>query len=209
MKQKTVLILFFSIMLIFPLPRLSKAFERDLTRKGWYLGAGFTWAVHLFEDEVEDALLNLTDVNDTFGINSRFGYRLNKWISTEMQLEWLDGFDVNVLGETIFTMESFTWTVNGKFYYPVEQFQPYLLLGVGLSSYKVKDQIGIGENFDNATDFSGRLGIGFDVYFTNNWSIYVENSVVLSTADLGNITGQSSLSAIHYNSIQFGFQYRF
>ncbi len=215
MKLGTALLVFGTLLHLLLGPACA---EDDFTRPGWYAGVGGTFAVHLFEDIVEEELEeavpgdgDVGDVDHAAGINARFGRRFRSWLAAEVQYEWVSGFDVSAreLGK-IFSLEGHTWTLNGKLLYPIKRFHPYFLGGMGVTVYKLKDRSGIGLNFQrDDLAFAGRVGFGGDVYLTNNWVANLEVTGVLTTNDINDPAGEEAFSALHYLSTQFGIQYRF
>ena len=197
--------------LIFTSPASADAQDGEpYTRDGWYVGASAVYSEHLLESAIEDAVEGAIDVKSTMGINVRAGYRILKWLSAEAEFEWLDGFDVELVGfGRIFSLETYTLTANAVAHWPLGRWQPYFKFGVGVAEYQVNDVLGLGVNFESDTAFAARLGVGLDYYVTRNWLAHFEAVGELSTHDLGNITGKESLSGVHYLAFQLGFAYRF
>ncbi len=179
-------------------------------RFGPYIGVNGAFGYPLFEDQVEDILGAGTELDYTWGLNTRAGLRLLSFLALEAQYEWMEGFEikppaaspvpnVDITGHTL--------TGNLKLYIPIQRVQPYLLAGFGFTKYKFAAQ-----GFDSYTDtfFAGRVGAGADIYLTKKWAINAEASALLTASDLENI-GQNldSLSSLHYISASLGLMYRF
>ena len=79
--------------------------DDDYARPGWYVGGGGTWAPHWWKAP-EDPLNTPASIktHNTFGFNVRGGYRVNSWFAGELEYEWLDGFDNEMVGITIFEL---------------------------------------------------------------------------------------------------------
>jgi len=183
--------------------------DDQTVRKGWYAGVGATWAIHTFKDDIEKRFAGLVDVDDTAGFMLRGGYRRNKYLSLEFMYEYLDGFDVKVLGVKLFKIQSNTFTGNFKLYYPIKNWHPYILGGIGGSYYNIKDRSGTGLFVsDTSGAFAGRAGVGVDLYINKNWLVFLETTTVLTTHNLDSPTG-SGLSPNQFISIPIGIQYRF
>ncbi len=183
----------------------------DFVRFGPYLGLNAAWGYPLFEDEVQNVLGSDTELNDTFGLNTRAGLRLLSFLAVEAQYEWLNDFkidtapsnaipDVSIIGHTL--------TGNVKLYIPIRRIQPYFLAGFGFTSYKFEAS-GVGSRTD--TYFAGRLGGGLDVYLTKKWAINAEATALLTASDLGDLPNNvsGSLNGLHYISASLGLMYRF
>lgn len=193
--------------------------QDDYARNGFYVGLAGTYAIDTFEDDVEDdinaELVALgyvvdLDVEESFGINGRIGYRFHRNFSAEFEVEWLDGFESDVdevavpLGKILtIDVETVTFTGNAKGYLLTGRYQPFLLVGLGVmtAETKVKDTVGLGfSESDRFTDFAMRFGGGLDLYATENVVISVGADYVLPVGDVEDLD---------YVSIGWGFQYRF
>ena len=110
-----------------------------------------------------------------------------------------------------------TLTANTKWIVPVWRVQPYLLIGVGFSSWDV-DRGAVGTLLNsipstdidikngNQTNLAGRAGLGLDLYVTENIVINAQGQAVLTTIkkpDLGDIDD------LNYVGFSAGLQYRF
>lgn len=188
--------------------------EDEYARRGWLVGLGGSYGIELFEDETEsdfqDAFgpaLTLS-VDDSFGINGRAGYRCHRRFSAEAEVEWLDGFesDLSLAGLGKFArgqIEPVVVTANAKGYLLTGRFQPFLLVGAGGATARVKlrDTLGLGLS-DSAreTDFVVRGGGGIDFYATKR---------VVLTADADYVRAFGNLEDFYYVSVGVGLQYRF
>ncbi len=74
--------------------------QEDFAQNGFFVGLAGSGAFDTFEDDVEDdindALVALgyvadLDVDASFGMNGRIGYRFHPHFSAELKVEWLDG----------------------------------------------------------------------------------------------------------------------
>jgi opacity protein-like surface antigen len=169
----------------------------DYARNGPYLGLAGTWATYL---SAEDELPSGFDVDDPLGLNARAGYRFHPHIAGELEFEWLSEADIDVSGfGTAATIESFAFTANGKLYPLTGRFQPFGLIGLGLLSSELEDEVGIGAEVDE-TEFAMRFGAGLDIYITRNFLGSLDFSYVLPTGDL---------DEVDYIRFGWGFGYRF
>ena len=182
----------------------------EYARPGWYLGAGGTWAPHWWKAP-EDPLNSPTiKTHNSFGFQVRGGYRVNRWLATELEYEWLDGFDNKVGGSTIFKLRTHVITANAKFLCPgLGRFQPYVLFGAGAAIFDITDRNGLGTALESSsTGFAFRGTAGLDFYVTKNWLLNFEAGAVIPTNEV-EVSGAGDLEELFYIPIQLGFQYRF
>jgi len=181
----------------------------DYARAGWYLGAGGTWAPHWWKAP-DDALGARVKTNNSFGFHVRGGYRLKRWLAAELEYEWLDGFDNEVSGSTIFKLGTHVVTANAKFLCPaLNRFQPYVLFGAGAAIFDIDDREDEGANLESSSaGFAARATAGLDVYLTRNWLLNVEAGAVIPTNEV-EVSGGGELEELFYVPIQIGVQYRF
>jgi len=181
----------------------------EYARPGWYLGAGGTWAPHWWKAP-DDELNARVITNNSFGFQVRGGYRINRWLATELEYEWLDGFDNEVDGSTIFKLRTHVITANAKFLCPgLGRFQPYVLAGAGVAIFDVIDRNNQGNAVESgSTGFALRATAGLDFYITKNWLLNLEAGAVIPTNTL-DVSGSNELEELFYVPIQLGVQYRF
>ena len=119
--------------------------SQDYARPGFYLGAGGTYAFHWFPGDFDEDLSGGPTVrsSDSGGFNLQGGYRVNSWFGAELEYEWMEGFGNRTdLDGNIAKLRSHLVTVNGKFLYSGwGRWQPYGLLGVGVSIWEAKKTI--------------------------------------------------------------------
>ena len=201
-------------------------------RPGLYLGLSGVYSHNLFDQEIEDFLSDelaqdiRVDIEDSKGINARLGYRVASWFAAELQYEWIDSYEVEgsvVIGGTpfggkIYDIGGHTLTLNTKWIVPFWRIQPYLLLGAGYSLYDVNrgvlagpvealgDDINIGSG--KQSGFSGRGGLGLDLYLSRNVVLTTEATALLTTDDF-DAPDEGAIDNLYYLSVSAGLQYRF
>lgn len=192
----------------------AEEFKHDFDRRGWFVGAQGVYALDLFDTKEEEASIRATraqfkvdlNVRDTGGLNFRAGRRCHRRFSVEVEVEWLDDFD----GDLIFRSEKINdvsyspivGSVNLKGYLLTGRYQPYFLFGVGAMSVKTKsrDTITGDKRSRMAGLFVLRFGAGIDLYATRNWVVTAETDYVYSA---------TSIDVLDYLTVGLGFQYRF
>lgn len=189
--------------------------EGEFARPGGYLGLGGTYAFHWFPGDFDDDVTGgaaAVKTENGGGLNARVGYRFNSWAALEAEYEWIAGFDNKVGGDTIFELSYHTITANGKFLYPGwGRFQPYGLVGVGVTFLLLDEQRGFGSTLDDTTvGFAGRAGAGLDVYLSKSWLLNAGVELQANTAKIDHSgTVGSDVGQLFYVPVQFGVQYRF
>jgi len=187
----------------------------DFARRGWMIGVGGSYGIETFQDDQQSNLDRIIgvptrlSVDNSFGINGRAGYRCHRYFSAEFEIEWLDAFKSEVssvgFGEIAeIKFEPVVYTANFKGYLLTGRYQPFLLLGGGMTSVDAKltkDNVGLGlSSNQNENSFTMRFGGGIDLYAT-------QNVVVSLQADYVRPFG--NLDDLDYVSIGWGVQYRF
>lgn len=179
----------------------------DLEREGFYIAVGGAYQVHSFGEDIPSTLA-VVEVGDTMGVGARIGYRFLPWLAGEIEYEWVSSFKGSITEVRAFKLESHVLTLNGRLIYPEwEDIQPYLKVGVGSSLKKLVDNTSLGLT-GNYSDFAARVGVGADMYVTENWVFYAGIDVVFTTSEIKDLTGHG-LRPLRYLSAQFGIQYRF
>jgi opacity protein-like surface antigen len=163
------------------------AFAQDYSREGFSVGGSLSAAFEDFDDGSFD---------DTFALGLFAGYRFHPNFGIDVRLEQTDEFDGDV-GPFDVDVEIGTLTVNGQFFLLTDQFQPYLIGGLGIGEAEVDVDPG---GSDDETDPVVRLGAGFDVYATPHFVIGGEAAYNIGIDDIDDFD-YWTLSAL--------FRYRF
>jgi opacity protein-like surface antigen len=187
----------------------------DFARRGWMLGVAGSYAIETFQDDAESNLERVLgvptklSVDNSFGFRGLGGYRCHRRFSAEFEIEWLDGFESDFssvgfgeVGE--YKFETIVYTTNVKGYLLTGRFQPFLLVGAGLTTLDArltKDNVGLGlSRSQNENSFTMRFGGGIDLYATKNVVVSLQADYV---RPFGN------LDDLDFVSIGWGVQYRF
>jgi opacity protein-like surface antigen len=192
-----------------------EAEQGEYSRRGLFAGFAGSYAFETFQDDAESDFQKVTvpsaalTVDDTAGFNGRVGYRCHERFSSEIQFEWLEGFDAQGsatgFGEiATIDFEPIVVTTNTKVHILTGRYQPFLLAGAGAmtADAKLNDKIGgLGLSSNQGENaFTMRFGGGIDLYATKNAVVTLEASYVLPVGDL---------DSLDYVAIGWGFQYRF
>jgi opacity protein-like surface antigen len=178
----------FSLVLGIQWPVAAQAAEKD--HSGPYLGIGVGFGFQNWD--IPDSV----DVDPGYGFDAWGGYKFNKWVATELQLEYLNGFEVDPFG---IKFQSVTFGGNLKVF-PLafvlaDRIQPFVMAGPGFTWLDLIDASDV-----NELDFSARFGGGIDFYVTDNVALQVSSSYVLTTGDI---------DGSDYISLVAGVQYKF
>ena len=207
--MRNILFILPLLILTFIYSEQSKAQEVDYAKPGWYVSVGGSFDVHLFESTANDVSDGVVDLDNAWGIDIKVGKRIKRWLSLEVEYEYINGFDFSISDVKVNSLQVNTLTGNVKFHYPIQRFIPYAVLGIGGAWYRVTDDTGLFDDFDSDTALAGRAGVGFDLFLNQNWAVNANYSVVLSTYDLTSPTELENVSDVHYGAFQVGIAYYF
>ncbi len=130
-------------------------------------------------------------IEDDTQLTGGAGYILRVGSRETPRLAWEVAFEQFVLDGT--SSQSFTYGLNGKYYFTQNRWQPYLVLGANGRTM-------LREGAHRQTDWSFRMGGGLDFYLTEKWALNLESTYV---AGVGDLLYQE------YGSFALGVLYRF
>jgi opacity protein-like surface antigen len=173
--------------------------QEGYSREGIYAVASGSYAFAIFKDQFEEGFKVQVNPDNSLGFDLRAGYRLHPHVAMELELEWLDGFELDLAGATQSEIETLGLSYNFKPYFMTGKVQPYLLVGVGIlrAKFKVNPVPSISQR---QTDFAARFGGGVDAYVTENVALNLGVTYVLPSGQL---------SEIDHVSLAWGVMYRF
>jgi opacity protein-like surface antigen len=195
----------------------ARADDRDaFSKNGPYFGIGASYGVPLFEPTLDNAFSGngwSEKASNSWGLNSRAGYRFHKFLAAEVEYEWLQHFGLRVNGAGapggLGSVRVQTITANLKAIAPYGHWQPYVLAGFGATLAKYTETTGSPLNVA-PTSYSTRFGLGVDYYLTENIALNLGSEFVVNTAKLTNdITGASTSRGLDYFSAQGGLVFKF
>jgi opacity protein-like surface antigen len=184
--------------------------DESFAHSGAYLGVGASRSLNLIEDFLSDnPVLSHIHVNDVWGVNGRAGYRLTSWFALEAEYEWLDDYNFKLGPVDLGRIGAQTASANLKLIGPFGRFQPYLLLGAGAIFVSVHNRFGVLDV--SSPEFAGRVGLGMDVFVTQNLYVNVGFEGVLSPAKISVTTPvfAASVHGLGTVNLQFGLGWRF
>ena len=174
----------------------------SFTRDGWYAAVAGSFAFDNFA-------ASPFDVDDSFGVNGRIGYRFLEYAGLEFEYERIFKFKLrNPPDGTDFQVNVFTANLRG--YAPLwraggflERFHPYALAGIGLHQVDVDDHGAPFGKFGGGEKgaFAARFGGGLDLYLTDQLVLFEEASYLLPV--------ERDNHEMQYVGISFGLQWRF
>jgi opacity protein-like surface antigen len=156
-------------------------------QRGVYLSAAANYMIPTrpddISDEVEKSLgggpLVSSDVDNSWGMNARLGYRLNPRMAVEGQFEWVANFEVDAQVAGVESKEEIALmalTANGKYFFLTGRIQPYAVAGLGWGRSRVKPAIGGSTNRENG--WVARGGAGVNIYGSPDVAFTLETSYV-------------------------------
>ena len=188
----------------------ARADDPDFGRSGPYIGVGASRTANLVEAFLDGTpILENIDVSNSWGVNTRLGYRLTSWFSLEAEYEWLDRMNASLGGVNVGSLQMQSATANLRLIAPLGRFQPYFLLGAGAIFLNVDTPFNTLQVDHSA--FAGRVGLGLDVYLTENVLLNVGAEGLLSPAEVKLNTGSGSVSENGIGTVTFqaGLGFRF
>ncbi|MCH2172010.1 porin family protein [Myxococcota bacterium] len=201
----------------------SASAQTEYSRPGTYLQVAGSYAICNWS-RTNNSSENCSDYFDnSLGFNARGGYRFNRWIALEGQIEWQAGYDSTpklnlppaavAAGITSLSLDSLSYTINAKLYPTEGRIQPYALAGIGGENIWFSTNL---SESDSYTSFVGRFGAGVDVYLTPNLALNGEFSYVAATEAKNTYWGPWGASWTDYTNldpsyltVSWGLMYRF
>lgn len=162
------------------------AFAQDYAREGFSVGGGVSAAIENFDED--------GGFDDTGAVSGFVGYRFLPHFGADLRFEQTFDFEADTAIGDI-DVDIWSLTANAQYFFLTEQFQPYVIGGLGIAEANVSGP------FDgDETDPVVRLGFGLDSYVTPSFVIGAEAAYNFGTNDLDDFD-YWTLSAL--------FRYRF
>lgn len=175
-----------------PTRALAEKGEVDWSRTGPYLGAsvvggGFLTATDDYADqlvplglEVERDLRadppilgipNDVEHDLSLGYDVFVGYRVHKYVATEVEFEWLTDVEFDEDGGTLVDGDTMTFATSVRGILPLGRFEPFAVVGIGAMYANLEDVQRLGVAFEEGTDFLWKVGGGFDFHVTEHLGV--------------------------------------
>lgn len=158
--------------------------DNDYARSGLYGGFAYSHGFAFFDD--------LPAADSSSGFTAVAGYRVSPFWSAELDLEYMNAFDLQTSSSA--KVRTLSTTVNFNLYALEGRIQPYVKFGGGFGWA----QIGVSSNSKVGGVLT--IGIGGDYYLTRSIVLNLESMYV---GNLGGIHGTSHLN------VTVGARYRF
>ena len=178
--------------------------EVDNNRRGAYFGIGIAHAWPSFGDQIGD---NDGNWHSGLGLNARGGYRFNRYLAAEGNLDFTNRFKAkeNIGGSTLRNaIRTTSSTVNAKAILPLDWIQPYAMGGIGFQAATLQEHVGNVRSKETNYNFVGRLAIGIDIMLHKNLGWHVEAAGILPSG--GSFGTDDNLNMVILNT---GFRYVF
>lgn len=160
----------------------SLGLEAEAEDRGFFAGAGLSYAVEDFDDGDLKKLAGSDTIDNAWGFNLFAGYWGLKHFAAEGNFNWYDDFKAKV-DDINFDIHVWTLMLDLKVISPSlwqDRLFPYLRFGGGWMETEVDLR---GKNRGNG-DFAYDLGMGFDLFVKDRISIGLDGKRVWGTGDV-------------------------
>lgn len=183
--NKKIVSLFAGAVFLALVPSVSAAFE--VPKMGFYLGLGLDMAEESFDKHD-----NGRGFNTGVGFILTGGYRFHPNISIEGSCEFIDHLDAKSLDASILAFNA-----NFKGYLTTLRFQPFVLLGIGITRFQFKPD---GGSKNDDVGLTAHFGGGIDYYIAPRISLGITVAYVATSG---------AIRKLDHTTIGLGAQYRF
>jgi len=163
--------------------------QKSYVRGGWYIG--FEGLVTLENSKYVSGDKHI--VNG--GFDFRMGNRHNRWLATEIQGTWVNSYKTNAFADAANPAENdfMIWGVwvNERVYFTKSRVQPFLTGGLGFIQTRTEIEGNVPPDQDDPTatsrtawGFSALLGVGVEIYWTENFVTTVGVNYYFTTGDI-------------------------
>jgi opacity protein-like surface antigen len=164
--------------------------EARQIQERWYGALYGVYAIeNIDEDDTEDKFsgpINV-DFDNSWGVQGRVGYIYNEYFTFEGMYEYIAPFEAED-GPLDNDLDVMNFTVNAKFTCPAyDAFVPYVMVGAGAMNAYEDIEYKNDDSEESEWGFGARAGLGFDYFFTPNWTVGCEGAYVFGTGDVDNI----------------------
>jgi opacity protein-like surface antigen len=156
--------------------------ESDFAKVGVY--AGVAGGVEI--ENVHDS-----PVDDSWAVDGWIGYRILPLLGLDLQAEYTTSD--NLEGDSG-GLEAIIWTANSRLYLASARFQPFALVGLGMSIGLEDEDSKVGNNGDVAM----RAGGGLETHVTEGLSVVLMGSYVASVRANRHLDYASAIVGVQY-----------
>ena len=134
----------------------------------FYVGIGGSYAVEDFDDS--------PDFDNSWGANAKIGYHTHPLLDIELNFDYLNKFEYNIVDLEIFTC---MFVLKGYFPVSTEKVKLSTVVGAGLMHADFKS--------DDEIDLCGKVGLGLDFFAFQDISLGIEGNYTFGFGDLDEI----------------------
>jgi outer membrane protein W len=142
-----------------------------------YAGGGILYSYEEFTGDNSDI-----DFGNTWGAYLKGGYFVTENIAVEGLYRYHNEWEGDVENVRV-TLKANDLTVNGKYYFPMEQIMPYAVFGVGYIQFKADNDLA-GTGSDTESGPLARGGVGCDYFFDDNIGVELEGTYNMGFQDV-------------------------
>ncbi|MFP6655798.1 MAG: outer membrane beta-barrel protein [Myxococcota bacterium] len=166
---------------LFAVPAYSE--DMEYARPGLYVGASAIGGSSVRLDSLYRGVAFDPEILVAPGAEFYFGYRADPAVAFEVEADYLPASKIDLDGlDGATELETWTITVNSKFFFMHQRIQPYGLVGLGVMHIAFEDQEGF--EFDgNEFGVIFKFGAGIDYYITRNLVASIGADYVLPAAE--------------------------
>jgi hypothetical protein len=173
--------------------------QYDYARSDFYVIAQGANQIGTFRGNPTSSLSTQTE--HSMGAKGAFGYRINPHLAAEIQIDWVQKFDVKLNGSNKgFNGGGVTAQVKG---YPLTgKIQPFGVFGLGVGAFEIRHTKET-KYRNTQAEFMLRFGLGVDFWFTDQVGMVLDGGYAWPTGASG------KLDDLDYATIGWGFILRF
>jgi len=148
--------------------------------KKFFIGAGGSYGIENFDDG--------GDFDNSWGVNAKIGYHPIEILAVQFDYDYLWEFEDNDFFNGKAELDIMTYILSLKGNFPVKWYNvisPFIIVGGGIMDADA--DFNSNNSSENKTDWCGKIGGGFDFFFTENFSANLEGNYTHGFRDLKDI----------------------
>jgi opacity protein-like surface antigen len=152
----------------------------------YYIGVGGSYAVENFNSNYDDA----------WGLNAKIGYHAHPLIDLEFEFNYVSEFEADeetkwfntqVASEAEYQVETYIFAVKGYFPPFNNRTRLGVIVGAGIMDAEADAKVTVGgvtsQDSEHETGLCGKVGLGLDVFATEDVSVGLEGSYTFGDFD--------------------------